>query len=195
MANPSSSALCSDVHLIDHAQRLQFHYGHKRVSRFDSCEATCCMLDSDSATVSDQTCACITFVRCPLCKHKSTFGTFIDLEEDMLSFECPRCLLVFCVCQTCYPLAQMRDGDSVGFMRLLRHPNTENVTTEKDGAFSVENDEEFDEEYEIDTAIVYKQPVYYFSESKFGMVTGPCGGYASEWYCDKCKQTTFLQDK
>lgn len=115
-------------------------------------------------------------IKCLKCDEYTCYGTTIDCDGNNLFFyECKNCMLYYAVCFDC----QKNKDCVVKLSRLVEHHNYNGlsdgdgyVVTKTKGVYCGCN------------MIRYLKSVYFYDEGKFGDITGPDGGYESEWKCD-----------
>ena len=122
---------------------------------------------------------------CPYCGDQSTYGFPVscDDEDCTMNYFCKNCEYYFTICLACYERT-----DIAYLMKLVSHPNLENIKDSTDEFKISTNDD-------CDSNIVYIAPRDYFDEKTFGPITGPDGGYSSQWKCDMCNTEREITDK
>jgi len=73
--------------------------------------------------------------------------------------------------------------------KLLSHHNYKEITESTDD-YDIIHDDAYD--WVDERRIKYKKPTYYFDENIFGDLTGPDGGFPSEWSCNCCESIILL---
>ena len=180
---------------IIHVPREYFlnNYDYKYICRFDNrypnnkeCYCPngnyCFYCDNDEK----QKCIGYTYIICPKCNNRTTYGTQISADNEFISYYCNTCDGYYGVCIECY------DGDNSSLLQLLKHHNYYNIEATENDYFDIIEDDEYDGG---ETYIKYTTPTYFFSEAKFDRITGPDGGFISTWYCNQCDKQFNLSDK
>nr|QBK86629.1 MAG: hypothetical protein LCMAC102_04250 [Marseillevirus LCMAC102] len=132
-----------------------------------------------------QKCIGYTYIICPKCNDRTSYGTHISNDNEFISYYCDTCDGYYGVCLEC------RVTLEGSLLQLLEHHNYNNIKTNAYDDYEVIDDDKYDTE----TYIKYITPKYFFSEAIFDDITGPDGGFVSVWYCNQCDKKFHLNDK
>lgn len=129
-----------------------------------------------------------TYLKCPKCKIRTSYGEVVTINDDYCYvYECPAsrgCGNYYALCVNCNP----KEDGPVSLMRLIMHHNPMGV--EKNGLNYRINEVE-----DGNSMVDYIMPTHRFSQSIFGPLTGPDGGFPVLWKCDTCKEEYEVNDK
>lgn len=135
-------------------------------------------------------CLGLTYIKCPQCSSRTDYAALIDcVELQMLSYFCQNCSCWYQACVKC-----LKNNDMViNPMKLVVADESE-VKVNPDMSRSIEDWSTVKIQKEGETIYVSSE-LHCWPEKILGLITGPDGGYPSDWYCNTCEKQYHLVDK
>lgn len=202
----------------DEKGKLNKKFLHSHDDRFYNDEETIlcyntAMWDKCHYCSNGEKCPQYTYIKCPECEGRTTYGIGISTSEDAMNFvvyNCTECDKTYSICLKC-----SIGHKEVNLLEVIDNHNVKGICEDTD-EYIVKRSERFYEEFESngfnssdiisgdsdyldllldETRIVRIKPIHYYDPRIFEELTGPDGGCTVNVYCSCCQKTYEICDK